>query len=195
MNQKLTSIYQQVNNISINQNVNQNTQNEKNTKNQLQASVIAGLQNVKPNEELMLLKSILLPEPWSLSYCSRIVRQDLFCILQSLHPIRIELFGSTVMGIAFKGKLNYSQLFCSFIFDNLDAFVSRQRFRLLHPIIGTSEGHNKIVIQCHASSRTVEMFQRFQCGDPSQNSDFKMRSRCHRFSVRSQLYQCRWCIQ
>jgi hypothetical protein len=107
MNQKLSSI-QQVQNIHIKQNVKDETKNTQTNKttNRLKESVLSGLKNADRGMALMLLKSILLPDLNVLHYNCMMVKQDLCRILQGIHPIRIDLFGSTVMGIAFQGENN-----------------------------------------------------------------------------------------
>lgn len=163
MNQQLSSIIQQVQNIQINHNVKDKTKNTQTNKttNRLKESVLSGLKNAERGMELMLLKNILLPDPNVLHYNCMMVKQDLCRILQAMHPIRIDLFGSTVMGIAFQGENNsiFQQMFHiylnTFLFlpsgSDFDFYI-----QLLEPIQDTSKLLYRVMHQLDLSKRFTD---------------------------------------
>lgn len=61
------------------------------------------LQNCPIGFEIDVLHKVLRPEPWRLNYISAQVKHDLHMILFPLRPAEIQLFGSTVMGLSFRG--------------------------------------------------------------------------------------------
>lgn len=55
--------------------------------------------------ELEVLHRVLSPDPWTLQFKCMVVRVDLQVILHPFRLERIDLFGSTVMGVAFLGLI------------------------------------------------------------------------------------------
>lgn len=67
------------------------------------------LKRCVPGTEIETLQRILMPNPWELSYRCVQLKHELSVLLQLMHPQDIRLFGSTVMGIAFRGASHIPQ--------------------------------------------------------------------------------------
>lgn len=71
----------------------------------MQQEVRSRLQCCQPGRELEILHTSLKPDYQTLWLKCMEVKRDLLLALQRFYPlVRLEVFGSTVMGIAFKGK-------------------------------------------------------------------------------------------
>lgn len=65
---------------------------------------LEALENCASGKELEILHGILRPDPHLLWYKCMEVKKDLVSALSQYYPsVRLEVFGSTVMGTAFKG--------------------------------------------------------------------------------------------
>lgn len=82
---------------------------------QFQKSVKEELAKCDPGIEIETLKRIIMPDPWVLSYQCTEVKNDLQRLLQPFHPIRIDLFGSIIMGIALHGMYFEAACFAHFL--------------------------------------------------------------------------------
>lgn len=72
----------------------------------MQQEVRSRLQCCQPGRELEILHTSLKPDYQTLWLKCMEVKRDLLLALQRFYPfVRLEVFGSTVMGIAFKGRL------------------------------------------------------------------------------------------
>lgn len=77
----------------------------------MQEQVRSRLQFCEPGQELDILNSSLKPDTQLLWLKYMEVKSDLLLALQRFYPfVRLEVFGSTVMGIAFKGGVQYEIL-------------------------------------------------------------------------------------
>lgn len=73
---------------------------------QMQQDVRLGLQSCEPGKELEVLHHTLRPDHQTLWLKCMDVKRDIWTALKRYYPsVRLEVFGSTVMGIAFKGKI------------------------------------------------------------------------------------------
>lgn len=70
----------------------------------IRQTVVDALKNSPIAYELETLQQTVCLEPWVLGRYSCEVKADLFRILTPLQPVRIDLFGSAVMNIAFRGE-------------------------------------------------------------------------------------------
>lgn len=70
---------------------------------QLKENVIYGLKNCADGIELDVLNQIVRPQTWELKYHCKQVKHDLHCFLQPLGITKIELFGSIITGLMFRG--------------------------------------------------------------------------------------------
>lgn len=71
----------------------------------MQEQVRTRLMNCEPGQELEVLHHALKPDNNMLWLKCMEVKTDLLMAFQSYYPmVRLEVFGSTVMGIAFNGK-------------------------------------------------------------------------------------------
>lgn len=66
--------------------------------------VANALKNCPNGWEWESLQQTVCLEPWALGRYSSEVKMDLYCILEPMRPIKIDLFGSAAMNIAFRGK-------------------------------------------------------------------------------------------
>lgn len=72
---------------------------------QIEENVNKNLKKCTDGTELDTFLRTLLPSPSTLDYQCLEVKQDLFTVLKPLRPSRIDLFGSSVMGLAFEGMV------------------------------------------------------------------------------------------
>lgn len=73
----------------------------------MQDDVRLGLISCEPGKELEILHQTLRPIHNALWFKCMEVKKDIWTALQRFYPgVRLQVFGSTVMGIAFKGKTN-----------------------------------------------------------------------------------------
>lgn len=83
----------------------------------MQEKVRIGLMNCVSGKELEVLYDALRPNHQQLWQNCMEIKKDLVLAFQKTYPsIRLEVFGSTVMGIAFKGNFEISK-HISFLFD------------------------------------------------------------------------------
>lgn len=79
----------------------------------IQNDVNNGLRSCEPGKELDVLHRSLRPDHHYLWYKCIEVKKDLVNALYRFYPmVRLEVFGSTVMGMAFKGKNNIFYNYC-----------------------------------------------------------------------------------
>lgn len=72
--------------------------------NKMKEDFLTLMQKCEDGSELEILRIALLPEPYSLWQKCMEVRMDLMNIFGRYYPfVRVDVFGSTVMGTAFKG--------------------------------------------------------------------------------------------
>lgn len=75
--------------------------------NKMKQDVRNGIQSCESGKELEVLHRALRPEHHALWYKCIEVKKDLLTALAPYYPqVRLEVFGSTVMGIAFKGQFS-----------------------------------------------------------------------------------------
>lgn len=73
--------------------------------NKMKEEFLKLMDNCKLGSELEILRIILLPEPYTLWQKCMAVRMELISVFARHYPIvKVEVFGSTVMGTAFKGE-------------------------------------------------------------------------------------------
>lgn len=78
----------------------------------MQEEVRSRLERCEPGRELEVLHSSLKPDHQTLWLKCMEVKKDLLMAFQRQFPgVRLEVFGSTVMGIAFKGKPIFFHIF------------------------------------------------------------------------------------
>lgn len=72
---------------------------------EIQQRLIFELNSCVRGSELEAMQRILMPNPWELNYRCAQLKHELHSLLEPMRPKNIRLFGSTVMGIAFRGMI------------------------------------------------------------------------------------------